>query len=292
MEKSEKIYQKSNVENCEIGLEGFFMRSFLVFFFFGCVVSASEIPNFRDLSLSRGVVVLLTTPRSGTNFFSSCLSILTRRPISWLEWGDAIFHPNSDLTKQLSYNRLNLPLVDQRPILYRTHHGYRELGQISPLCNRLIFLTRNPKELLFRAYFLAYPGQKEPDFHFIQNFLDEYLIPLKLYESWNPANRMLIFYEDLIVDADRIVLDALDFMGIAPAYLEDFVENNETYKKRLLESYTKQQVNNRGGSSSIGGTKAIYYSKDIDPEILKKIDLYLMQREPNLWKLYLNRFES
>lgn len=103
---------------------------------------------------------------------------------------------------------------------------------------------------------------------------------------------MLIFYEDLIVDADRIVLDALDFMGIAPAYLEDFVENNETYKKRLLESYTKQQVNNRGGSSSIGGTKAIYYSKDIDPEILKKIDLYLMQREPNLWKLYLNRFES
>ncbi|MCC6127971.1 MAG: sulfotransferase domain-containing protein [Chlamydiae bacterium] len=234
----------------------------------------------------------MTTPRSGSNLFYACLYAITGRPISWLEWGESVFYPDSEKTKHPSYNRLGLPLVDQRPLLYRTHFSLNELRQVSSLCNRLIFLMRNPKELLFRAHRLAHPNQKEPDTLFIQKFLDECLAPFKVYESWNPVNRMLIYYEDLIIDENKVFLEALDFMRVDPTFFEEFIRNKEEYMKCLLESYSKQHVRKRGGESSVGGVKEIFYSQDVNPEILKGIDRYLMQREPNLWNLYLKRFES
>ena len=268
------------------------MRLLFLFLLLGSFGFASEVPDFRDLSKSRGVVFLLTTPKSGSNLVSSCLSIITRRPISWIRWGSDVLKPYSERTKHISYNRLGLPLVSSKPLLYRTHYEFRELSQVSSLCNQLIFLTRNPKELLFRAHLLHSSEEEEPSPSFIENFLREYLVPFKVYESWDANHKMLVYYEDLIGDQDQILLDILDFMKISPTYFEDFIKNKEKYMERLLTSYKEQHAHNRGGSSSRGGPKAIFYSRNAKAETLRYIDAYLMRSEPDIWNLYLKRFAS
>lgn len=253
---------------------------------------SSEIPNFNDLSQCNGVVLLLTTPRSGSNLISSGLSAMTRRPISWLKWGDSVFGPFSARKEHPSYNRLKLPLVSDIPLLYRTHYELDELQRIPATCNQLIFLTRNPKELIFRAYRLAHPGGESPDFAFIDSFLRKYLAPFKVYDAWDSNNKILIYYEDLIANENKILLDVLRFMGVSPTYLEDFISNKEEYKKRALDSYQKQHQGNNGGVSSVGCPKPIFYSQHARPEILSLIDEYIIKTEPNLWELYLKRFAS
>jgi hypothetical protein len=234
----------------------------------------------------------LTTPRSGSNLVASGLSAMTRRPISWLRWGDSVFSPYSNRRQHPSYNRLKLPLASDIPLLYRAHYELDELGRVPSIDNQLIFLTRNPKELIFRAYRVAYPQGGEPDFAFIESFLRSYLAPFKVYDSWDSNNKMLIYYEDLIANENKILLDVLNFMGVIPAYLEDFISNKVEYKQRALDSYKKQHVENNGGASSVGEPKAIFYSQHARPEILSLIDEYIARTEPNLWELYLKRFES
>lgn len=268
------------------------MKNFFLFLGVQCALFASEIPNFHNLGQCRGVVFLLTTPKSGSNLISSGLSAITRRPISWLRWGDSIFSSHCDLKRHPSYNRLNIPMESNLPLLYRSHYELDELKQVPSNSNRLIFLTRNPKELIFRAYWLEHPEKGDPDFGFIETFLRKYLAPFKLYDSWDPDHRILIYYEDLIANENATLIQVLDFMGVYPIYLDDFIANKEEYKKRALESYARQHKHNNGGSSSVGEPKAIFYSQDARPEILALIDEYIAKTEPYLWERYLKRFES
>lgn len=262
------------------------MKNLLLFLFVPFLIFSSEIPNFDDLSRCKECVFLLTTPKSGSNLVSASLSAITRRPISWIRWG------NNALKKHPSYNRLCLPLVSNKPLLYRTHYELDELIQIPSTGNKLIFLTRNPKELLFRAYRLTLSEKEEPDFLFIENFLNEYFEPFRVYQSWDERNRMLIYYEDFIAGCDQILLDILHFMQVEPTYFADFITNKENYLKQLLESYKKQHEQNKGGLSSIKGPQALFYSKGVSFETLSWIDHYIASVEPNLWEYYLKRFES
>jgi hypothetical protein len=158
--------------------------------------------------------------------------------------------------------------------------------------NKLIFLTRNPKEVLFRAHLLAFPKQKEPDFLFVKEFLNKYLEPFRIYELWDQENRMLIYYEDFVIDGDAILLDILHFMQVEPTYFEDFIANKQEYQALLLESYRKQHERNNGGFSVREKPESIFYSKGVRFELLARIDEYIQEREPHLWEQYLKRFES
>jgi hypothetical protein len=253
---------------------------------------ASEVPNFRDYTKCNGVVFLLTTQKSGSNLVSSCLSAVTRRPISWIRWGDSVLKPFSTRKDHPSYNRLGLPLVSNKPLLYRTHYELDILKQVPSICNQLIFLTRNPKELLFRDFRLTHPENIEPDFSFIETFLIKYLAPFKVYESWDVSNKMLVFYEDFIFNENEIILDVLHFIKVKPICFEDFINNKEKYLKCSLESYEKQHEWNKGGLSSLDGPKAIFYTEYVSVEILRLIDEYLAKTEPDIWEHYLKRFAT
>jgi hypothetical protein len=269
------------------------MKFFLFFLLFVTLkISACEIPDFDNLSKTRKAVFFLSTPKSGSNLISSCLSAITRKPVSWLYWGYEVFEPSSERTQHPSYNRLNLPLVTDIPLLYRTHYEFDELIQINSRVNKLIFVTRNPKELLFRKFYLTHQRGELPDDSFTTNFLDLYLKVFKIFDSWIERNRRIVYYEDYIQNDDQILLDLLQFIDETPTYLDDFLQNKQLYLSRILTSYSSQHSHNSGGASSINGPRAIYYSMDVPRTVLKEIDNYLEKQAPTIWKTYLKRFET
>jgi hypothetical protein len=262
------------------------------FYFYFHSIGASEYVNYVDSSANANFTFFLSTPKSGTNAITGCLTALTRRPISWFYWGDGISDPYSKHRDHVSYNRLGLELIDDTPLLYRTHYELDKLKQVPSELNKLIFLTRNPKELLYRSFFLKNDFSLEPDDTFIEAFLEKYLLPFAAYETWHPDNRTIVFYEDFILNETETLLKLLNFMDEPPIFLEDFLNNKQEYLARLLQSYSQQHLHNSGGSSCKDGAHAIYYTKNAALERLQYIDAFLKKHAPNAWEKYLNRFET
>jgi len=177
-------------------------------------------------------------------------------------------------------------------LFYRTHYEFAELKKIPSDYNKLIFITRNPKELLYRKFFLSNPETSNPDQQFIEQFLNTYLEAFNVYYSWSISTRMICFYEDFIVNDNELLLQLLEFMGESPAFYEDFIANKQTYLNRLLKSYSRQHVQNSGGKSSRNGPKAIYYSENANPSTLRYVDHYIKTTAPAIWDNYLKRFET
>jgi hypothetical protein len=255
-----------------------------------CVLYGTDRPDFDDLSSLKDVTFFLTTRKSGSNWVSTGLSLLTRRPIAWLDHGNAIFNPDSKWRNHPSYNRLKLPLISEEPLLYRTHFRWTQLMKVPSNQNKLIFVTRNPKELLFREFFLTSPCCESPDPSFIEAFLNQYLKAFHVYDSWTASTKKIVFYEDCIQRNDEILIDLLQFMGQEPNYLSDYIENKQIYRDRLLESYQEQHKGNFGGISSRQGPQEIYYSKNAYPHTLTYIDEYIKKVNPTIWEHYLKRF--
>ena len=268
------------------------MRKTIFLFLLHFSLYGSEVPDFKNINRSKNVVFFLSTPKSGTNLVSGSLSAITRKPISWLRWKMKIFNPSLEYTQDPSYNRLELPLVSDKPLMYRTHYDFEELMKVSSCWNKLIFLTRNPKELLFRRFFLESSSTENPDIQFIENFLSGYLQAFKVFDGWFSENKCLVFYEDFISCGDEILLDLLKFMDEEPNFIDDYQQHKEEYTSKLLNSYAQQHTHNAGGSSSINGPKTIHYTKDVSFEALACIDEYIKTKEPLIWEKYLKRFQS
>ncbi len=223
---------------------------------------------------------------------TGCLTAITRKPIAWIPSENAPLDSNSQYRNHHSYNRLGLPLISKTPLLYRTHYAFKQLMKIPSEKNSLIFLTRNPKELLYRKFFLEFPSEKNPDVEFIENFSDLYLQSFFLYNSWNEKNRKLLFYEDFIQNKEEILLKLLQFMKEPPLYWSDFLTNQQGYLEKLHTSYTNQHIHNLGGISSRKGPQRIFYTKDADLETLCYIDQYLQRVAPLIWEMHLKQFAT
>jgi hypothetical protein len=154
-------------------------------------IAADSCANYIDCKKNKNITFFLSTPKSGTNVISGCLCALTRKPISWFYWG------NSPIQEHPSYNRLGLPLITETPLLYRTHYEFAQLKLVPSKINQLIFITRNPKELLYRKFFLEYSTSSYPTVSYIQNFLKEYLKHLR-FTTPGVLIRVYVFFMKIL----------------------------------------------------------------------------------------------
>ena len=270
------------------------IKFFTLILSFQVFLLQGDLPDPNNLSTTKDNVFFLTTPRSGCNFISGCLVAITRKPVWWLNWKMNVYSPTSIHKHHPSYNRLQVPLVDETPLFYRSHFEYDQLMQIPSDSNKLIFVTRNPKELLYRAFNLQRSGNEEnPNVDFVKTYLDEYLKAFTVFDSWTTTNRCIIFYEDFIASQDDVLIAILQFMNEEPTFYEDYLEHKEEYTAKLFESYQRQHEIKLGGRSSIDGPKAIYYTKNASKEVLHDIDDYLKEHtSSDMWTLYLKRFSE
>jgi len=248
----------------------------LVFFLFtNCLASSNHIKNENR-------VIFLSSRRSGSNLITCSLLAITRKPVGK-------FFPNRKI-HEVEKNLLELDLVSNKPFLYRTHQ-MKLWHKIPTHLNKLIFVTRNPKELLFREYKISSLEELQSDQ--VKRFIREYVKRFKIYESWCAHNRILVFYEDFIEQKnDEILLMLLHFMGEKPTFYHDFVNHREEYYAKILDKYTNYRQSRKQGKSSVDGPKAIYYTKNVDLELLRCVDEMLQIEAPLIWKKYLKRFQT
>lgn len=249
------------------------MKILMAYFF--VLLSMCSTAYGSDIDKKENLVIMLSSKLSGTNLIRSSLFAIVRKPIT--KFSGTICHLH-----------LELPLVSSTPFLYHSHTP-KPLYSLSSKSNKLILVTRNPKELLFRHFSIS--SIKDLQTPEVKIFIERYLNRFKLYESWDNASRFLVFYEDYIMqENEEILLKLLDFIGEEPTYFDDYINHKEDYSNKILSSY-KNLYNDRG-SSSVNGPKRIFYTKDIDPKLLNYADYILQKNEPLIWEKYLKRFET
>ncbi len=243
-----------------------------------CKGESSEINPDR----AQDLIIFLSSPRSGSELVSCSLNIATRKLIGMFPSGRI---------HRLAMSHLRLPPAASIPLFYRTHKADL-VRKVPSDSNKLIFLTRNPKELFFRRQ-RSISSVEEFRKKYTQEIMADYFERFKVYDSWNPNNRYLLFYEDFInQEEEEILLELLDFMGEEPTFFYDYVENKERYLDTVLSGYKRQHRKGGSGASSKDGPKSIYYTKDKDPRLLKCLDQIFREQEPVIWEKYLKRFET
>lgn len=146
--------------------------------------------------------------------------------------------------------------------------------------DKVILLLRNPKEIYFR--------RREKNYHTeAVKLLEEYFKLIELYDAWNPDLRLLVHYEDLVEKPRETFQRMLDFMGCSNEHLDSFLENKEFHKERCMVVYSSV----RGKSLSMGN-EAIFYTNNVSPNILKRIDNEIKAARPTLFNKYLKRYET
>lgn len=258
----------------------YFNLKLICIFLYIPFIAAVDLPNPRDPKSVEGCDFLLTNMRSGTNLTICSLQLLTRKPVRF-------FDPKQINQKEhIGVNRLRLDLDESKSILFRTHDP--SIGKISSDKNRLLIIVRNPKEIIL--------GFVHDDAHKFSEFLDSnrafrgYLNRIRVYDKWNPDNRLLIYYEDLVLNPEETLPKILDFFDESHENLEYHLANIEEERLKIAVSYSRQHKN---GSNTLDKTQDIFsHSKKMPLELLMKADEVIKRVAPDLWERYLYRYET
>lgn len=218
---------------------------------------------------------VLSYPRSANTWIRYCAEFLTRRPTMMCRIG--YYDPkNYPLAWQAGFD---LDLAKQ-PL--EKAHIYAEMAMFrapDPDTEKLILLVRNPKEAITR-----HEGCPPIRASFTGEFKIEYYSPkeyfnnLTVYDSWNPENRLLIYYEDLLLNPRETLSRLLIFLDESFTYFENFLAEYEYHKKVALGVYSE---------SKSRGSDLLYHSRKIDPVYRMQIDQWIEELYPDLWHRYL-----
>ncbi len=221
---------------------------------------------------------LLTTPHSGTNLTYCYLQALTHKPV---------YRLNFDLT-YFETNPLETFIDFSKKKLFKSHHG-EFISLFNQKGNKLLFILRDYKEVMARNYGRDFISKVKSNNFFHQSKFSLYIDNLNVYDQWDPSNRLLIYYENLISypaeEMKKIILffDEPIPNCFTPAFLKEINE--------AVLAYYDKRYRHSGGSHS-KGLDLKYHAKDTPSAILEMIDEYIATEYPVLWSKYLSRYKE
>lgn len=223
---------------------------------------------------------LLTYPRSGTHLMCGYVQALTNKPVDWFTYGKKKFF------REHRINEFN----SQDIVLYKEHWAYN-LNSMNKNGNKLLFLLRNYKESIPRSKTKAIHGTEDllNQFFGAHSAIERYMKNIKIYDEWDPDCRLLIYYEDLIVNPMEELTKVLQFLNepIPIYFTQEFLEEA---RLKSLELYEFQHQGTGGSHSK--GEDLEYHSKKIPFEALEKIDLLITTQYSDFWEKYLKRYTT
>lgn len=223
--------------------------------------------------------LLLTYPRSGTNWTIGILQAKCQRPVRFLD------HP--DLTNCLGVNRLRFKIDNRLPVIYRSHSVTDQVKEINQPSFSLILTLRNYKECIVKENqftaerFLIAVLKNE-------KCVSQYFRNLEFFESeWkNPETKHLIVYEEILSNPRKVVISLLTFLGEDISGVPEFFEHYDDWNEAMLASYHKQHAKKGPASNN----DPLYHSKDFPKKLLIQVDAIIKKRYPHLWDKYLKRY--
>lgn len=226
-------------------------------------------------------IYLLSFPKSGNTWMRYCIELLTERPT-------ASFSLKPDAQElPISYTFGHKIDLSKKPI-WKAHResefnfaGYK----YSPRRDLLIIAVRNPKEAIAR-WMTTSNGADLLSFTGLMHF-QSYFNVLRLFDSWAPDKRILIYYEDLISDPRETLEKLVNFLNDPKNKFDAFFDEYEKHKERGLKFYEYN-----GGSQS-QGNDLLYHSRKMSAVDRKNIDQFIKEKYKYLWEKYLeNRYSE
>lgn len=237
--------------------------------------SAISNSNFKNLRIFKNITpktFLLSYVRSGSTWLSESIKAMSPSMV-----------PASFINKvQRHTAKYQIDLLDIPPHHYlKLHDPLIVLSQSenSPN-NKLIVIVRNYLECM-----ISIKGDFETIYQDISNNWDHnYFKILELYDSWDPNQRILVYYEDLITDFSSEMKKIVDFLHIPPRNLEELMENYEDHRSTVLESYDRiHQLKSTG-------QEVFHHSKNVPLIRLVQMESIVKKKYPSLWEKYLQRY--
>ena len=168
-----------------------------------------------------------------------------------------------------------------------------------PATTKLIILVRNYKELVFRYQRYKKISMFNTDGtinevnvqmafdHFTdKNAKDMYFANIELYDIIPKENRLLIYYEDLMEQSERVIYDVARFFNVAYQQADAMIVHLPDCRKNILSFYNVHQT-------SLSHAQDVrYYSKKESYERCALIDEWVKKHNPYVWQKYLVHYEE
>lgn len=115
-------------------------------------------------------------------------------------------------------------------------------------------------------------------------FASDYFENLKFYESWDPAKRILIYYEDLITDFESVMKNIIGFLGEDPESVKKFMPYFHMYRQESIQKYQQTE------RSYSKGEDIYFHSMKVSFSTLLLLENKIRQWYPDIWDRYLQRY--
>ena len=200
--------------------------------------------------------ILLSYPRSGNHLVRFFIELLSEIPT----YGCKGNKKDIEIYKNVFPEKVPFNISDfDKKDCYIKYHGPLSKDICS---NKLIFIVRNPKEVLLRHnnFKLNIKGK-----------LDSYETYFKNIDYYNnhKGKKILLYYEDIITNKQKFINTLYDFLDI----------NNIEKKKYVLSNIDKlYNLSSKGENRAWGGIKSNtidHYYKKIPESIKEKFDNYI-----------------
>ena len=229
---------------------------------------------FFSLPLMLFSDLVVTPPKSGTHWFMYSIAALT---------GIDTF-ADQRFSAYVDYD------LDKAPL--RHTHGMT-LKQYPPLGHeneKVILLIRDYKECLVRRWGYRHSlvlSKLDPKKNDGQTY--GYVETLQRFDKWDPEKRLLLHYEDLILNPRATLKKALDFLGESDEELDDFIRAIESHKENSLAFYASNRTYGRPISK---GKDLNYHKKRSPPWFFNELDRIFYQHYPDITEKYLKCYSS
>lgn len=216
---------------------------------------------------------ILSYPRSGNTWVRYIIEFLSKKPTKgYDDKGDRALGLKNNIG------------VDMKapPIAYKSHK------EILNSADKIIVIVRDYKEAITRHG--KESRQIAPDkmkAHFIRETQGkeyrgvDYITVLEAYDN-HQADKLLVYYEDLISHPRREIKRICTFMDISDTYMHAFFNDLERHKKMSLKSYA--------AGSHTKGVNLHFHAANLNKNFVKFMTDHIKNKHPEIYKKYLTRY--
>ena len=214
--------------------------------------------------------ILLSYPRSGNHLVRFFIELLIEMPtfgcIGNQDIDKSIYETDFVIDIPFNINKNNYYDISKCFTKFHFMDNYENIIKTNDL---LIFIIRNPREVLLRHEYFKY---KESSFNKYFNNVDYYLN--------FKGNKILFYYEDIITDKKEFILKLIDFLkpwyNITETKVEYILNNIDD-----LYFYSANPKNRHWGNVNSNFNVDYYYKKIKNENFKNKFNNYLKNKFEN-----------
>ncbi len=224
------------------------------------------------------MTVLLAYPRSGSTWLRYCIEFLSKRPTGVPKSGNL---GDNSICEKIP----NMGVDTSKPsIIYKTHNipGFNENY------DKMIVIVRDYKEVISRhnkakPKELTLRKRFPRDTRGMENEDTDYIKIIEQYDVLK-EDKILIYYEDLMLHPRKVLAEVLDLLDVDYRYLDEFIKNYRSHQFNGVKSYHDK-------SYTFGAVKKLkYHQSKISPHILNDMTSLLKKRHAGIFDKYLKRY--